>query len=270
MHMSSKNIVRSYLFVPASRPERIDKAFNAGAGAVIVDLEDAVSPADKETARESLYKHLRTDRGVYVRINSADTAWFEQDLELCKSSGVSGVFLPKAESREVIETVSRTIGNEKLLVPLIETARGIDKAREMAATGKIQRFGFGSIDFQVDLRIDGEGEELLFFRSQIVLISRLENLLPPVDGVTVVFDDEEVIRSETSRGRRLGFGGKLCIHPKQVPVVNGCYRPSEALIDWARRVVEATNKSNGAAVAVDGKMVDLPVILRAKEILTDI
>ena len=78
--MSSKNIVRSYLFVPASRPERIDKAFNAGAGAVIVDLEDAVSPADKETARESLYKHLRTDRGVYVRINSADTAWFEQDL----------------------------------------------------------------------------------------------------------------------------------------------------------------------------------------------
>lgn len=270
MHMSSKNIVRSYLFVPASRPERIEKAFNAGAGAVIVDLEDAVSPSDKETARDSLYKNLQPQRGVYVRINGADTPWFEQDLQLCKAPGVAGVLLPKAESREVIESVAKAIGNDKVLVPLIETARGIDKAREMAATGKIQRFGFGSIDFQVDLRIDGEGEELLYFRSQIVLISRLENLLPPVDGVTVVFDDEEIIRNEASRGRRLGFGGKLCIHPKQVSVVNGCYKPSDSLVDWARRVVEATHKSNGAAVAVDGKMVDLPVILRAKEILSDI
>jgi len=268
--MASNNIIRSYLFVPASRPERIEKAFNAGAGAVIVDLEDAVSPADKETARESLYQHLQLGRGVYVRINSADTSWFEQDLHLCKSPGVSGVLLPKAESRQVVESVAKAIGSDKVLVPLIETARGIDNAREMAATGKVQRFGFGSIDFQVDLRIDGEGEELLFFRSQIVLISRLENLLPPVDGVTVVFDNEEIIRAETSRGRRLGFGGKLCIHPKQVPIANGCYRPSEELVDWARRVVQATDKSNGAAVAVDGKMVDVPVILRAKEILSEI
>lgn len=268
--MSQNNIVRSYLFVPASRPERIEKAFNAGAGAVIVDLEDAVSPADKDAARDALKQHLRSERGVYVRINGVDTPWFEEDIQLCKAFGISGVLLPKAESREVVETVAKTIGPEKSLVPLIETARGIDKAREMASTGKIQRFGFGSIDFQVDLRIDGEDEELLFFRSQIVLVSRLENLLPPVDGVTVVFDDEEVIRRETSRGRRLGFGGKLCIHPKQVPVVNGCYKPSGALIDWARRVIEATDKSNGAAVAVDGKMVDLPVIIRAREILTEI
>lgn len=268
--MATKNIIRSYLFVPASRPERIEKAFNAGAGAVIVDLEDAVSPSDKETARESLRKHLLPGRGVYVRINGADTPWFEQDLQLCKSPGVSGVLLPKAESREVVETVANAIGKDRLLLPLIETARGIDKAREMAATGLVQRFGFGSIDFQVDLRIDGEGEELLYFRSQIVLVSRLENLLPPVDGVTVVFDNEEIIRAETSRGRRLGFGGKLCIHPKQVPVVNGCYRPPEDLVDWARRVIEATDKSNGAAVAVDGKMVDVPVILRAREILSDI
>jgi len=268
--MASKNIIRSYLFVPASRPERIEKAFNSGAGAVIVDLEDAVSPSDKESARDSLQKFLQPDRGVYVRINSVDTRWFEKDLKLCQSAGIAGVFLPKAESAEVVQKVAKEIGSDKIIVPLIETARGIDSAREMAATGLIQRFGFGSIDFQVDLRIDGEGEELLYFRSQIVLVSRLESLLPPVDGVTVVFDNEEIIRAEASRGRRIGFGGKLCIHPKQVPIINSCYRPSGDLIEWARRVIEATDKSNGAAVAVDGKMVDVPIILRAREILSDI
>ncbi|MBX3664405.1 MAG: CoA ester lyase [Burkholderiales bacterium] len=268
--MASMNIIRSYLFVPASKPERIEKALNAGAGAVIVDLEDAVSPSEKDQARETLRRHLQPERGVYVRINSEDTPWFERDLQLCKSPGITGVLLPKAENPRVIETVAAAIGSGKVLVPLIETARGIDNARKMASTGKIQRFGFGSIDFQVDLRIDGEGEELLFFRSQIVLVSRLENLAPPVDGVTVVFDDEEVVRAETVRGRKLGFGGKLCIHPKQVSVVNGCYRPSAELVDWARKVVDAAKKSNGAAVAVDGKMVDLPVMLRAREILSSI
>jgi citrate lyase subunit beta/citryl-CoA lyase len=140
-------------------------------------------------------------------------------------------------------------------------------AHELARGSSIQRLIFGSIDFQVDLGINGEGDELLHFRSQLVLVSRVAGIQPPVDGVTTEIDDAERLRSDTLRGKNIGFGAKLCIHPRQVELVNECFRPSREEVLWATRIVEAAGNANGAAVAVDGKMVDKPVLLRAEAIL---
>ena len=260
---------RSYLFVPADRPERYAKALAAGAGAVIVDLEDAVAPAAKAAARDALASWLPSAPSpVLVRVNAAETAWFADDLAVCGHAAVAGVVVPKAERRADLAHAS-AIAAGKRLYPLIETAAGFDAMRTLAGAPGVERLVFGSIDFQVDLGIDGELDELLMFRSGLVLASRLAGIGSPVDGVSTAIDDADALRADVLRSRKLGFGAKLCIHPKQVAVVNAAYRPGAAEIDWARRVLDAAGKSGGAAVAVDGKMVDKPVILRARAILDE-
>lgn len=257
---------RSYLFVPGHRPERFDKALAAGADAVIVDLEDAVPPADKARAREAIAAWVKPAHSIYVRINAAGTEWFEHDAALARMPGVAGIVLPKAERPADIEWLVGD-ADAKSVLPLIETAQGFVDARAVANQRAVQRLLFGSIDFQLDLRIGVDDAELSHFRSQLVLVSRLANVEPPVDGVTTSIDDAERIRADTHQARRLGFGGKLCIHPKQVPIVHGCFRPTEAEIEWARRVVDANALAQGGAATVDGKMIDRPVVQRAESIL---
>jgi citrate lyase subunit beta/citryl-CoA lyase len=257
-------IPRSYLFVPGNRPERFSKACSAGADAVIVDLEDAVPAAEKNAARMAVAAWLSPQQPVVIRINSADTEWFRDDLELCRMPGVCGVVLPKAERVDDIRAIES--GGASAVLPLIETAAGFANAGVLAKAPNVQRLLFGSIDFQLDLGIRGDDDELLYFRSQLVLLSRLAGIQAPVDGVTTAIDDAEQLRADTLRARSLGFGAKLCIHPKQVAPVNRHFSPSEEEIAWARRVLEAAARSEGAAVAIDGKMIDRPVILKAQEI----
>lgn len=265
-----KNPARSLLFVPANRPERIAKAQRAGAHGVIVDLEDAVAPADKDAARAALVRHLDASAPVLVRVNGPETAWFARDLDVCAQPGVAGVLVPKAEDVMQLHVARQHAGPDKALFALIETARGFDRARTLAESGLARQLVFGSIDFQVDLRIEGEFDELLYFRSQLVLVSRLAGLPGPIDGVSVAIEDGEQVRAETLYGKRLGFGGKLCIHPKQVPVVNACFLPTAEEQAWARRVLDAAAASRGSAVQVDGKMIDLPVMRKAEEILASV
>ena len=260
-------IPRSYLFVPGDRPERFAKALASGADAVIVDLEDAVAIAAKDAAREALGAWLATasqESKIIVRINAVDTPWFAADLALCQSPAVAAVMVPKAERAADLGGIG------KALLPLVETAAGIDAARELARAPRVQRLVFGSIDLQLDLGISGDGEELLLFRSQLVLMSRLAGIAPPVDGVSTAIDDAEQLQADTLRARRLGFGAKLCIHPKQVHVVNAGLSPSEEELLWARRVRDAAGQAGGAVVAVDGKMTDRPVILRAEALLAQV
>jgi len=262
-------VLRSYLFVPATRTDRIAKAQAAGPHAVIVDLEDAVAPSQKASARDALARDLPDAGGVLVRINAADSEWFEEDVRLCAEVRARGIILPKAERAGHIEHVAQRLGAAAVILPLVETARGYAALASVCAAPQVQRVLFGSIDFQIDLGITGEGEELLAFRSGLVLGSRLAGIQPPVDGVTVEINDAERVREDTLRGKRLGFGGKLCIHPKQVAVVNACFQPTDNEISWAKRVLDAAARGGGAAVAVDGKMVDRPVILKAEQILRD-
>jgi citrate lyase subunit beta/citryl-CoA lyase len=255
---------RSWLFVPGNRPERFEKALAAGADAVIVDLEDAVAPPDKAAAREALSGWLNAAQPVLVRINAAGTEWFDEDLALAGMPGVAGVVLPKAES---VGDIERLLAAGAIAVlPLIESALGLHHALELARAPQVERLLFGSIDFSVDLGMEENDEALQPFRAQLVLASRLAGIAAPVDGVTTTLDDAERILQDTRRARRDGFGGKLCIHPKQVAAVNAAFMPAPDEIAWAERVLEAAAAAQGAAVAVDGKMVDRPVILKAQAI----
>jgi len=256
----------SLLFVPGDRPERFDKAFSSGAGLVILDLEDAVAPGNKEQARSFIARWLDEAKPVAVRINAADTEWFNDDLALCRHPAVAAVMLPKAESADVARHV-RALAPQAAVLPLIETARGFAYAEAIAGAQGVQRLVFGSIDFQLDLGIDGDGGELLFFRSQLVLASRLAGAAAPIDGVSTAIDDAQALRDDTARARRLGFGAKLCIHPKQVATVNAGFALTAEERAWARRVIEAAEQAQGAAAALDGKMIDKPVLLRARALL---
>lgn len=260
--------LNSLLFVPASRPERIAKALAAGADAVIVDLEDAVAPGEKDAARAALAAALDAARPVMLRVNAAATPWFPADLELLAHPGIAAVVLPKAEHAEDVAVVHRAAGGKPVL-PLIESALGFEQRQALAHADGVQRLIFGHIDFQADMGMRATEDELLPFRTALVLASRLADIAPPIDGVTTVLDDADLLRSDALRARRLGFGGKLCIHPRQVAVVNQCFTPDANEVAWARRVVAANAAAGGAAVAVDGKMVDKPVVLRAQAILAE-
>jgi citrate lyase subunit beta/citryl-CoA lyase len=261
---------RSYLFVPGNRPDRFAKACAAGADAVILDLEDSVAAGDKVTARAAVAAWLTPAQSVLVRVNVANSEWFRDDLKLGGKPGIAGVVVPKAERVEDIHLVAEHFGAATPILLQIETAQGFWNALAMAGAEGVERLLFGSIDFQLDLGMTAEEDELLYFRSQIVLVSRLAGIQSPVDGVTTDINSAERVRTDTLRARRMGFGGKMCIHPKQVPVVNECFAPSAEEEAWAKRVVEASAAAQGAATSVDGKMVDRPVLARAEVILASV
>ncbi|WP_423739689.1 HpcH/HpaI aldolase/citrate lyase family protein [Cupriavidus basilensis] len=152
------------------------------------------------------------------------------------------------------------------VLPLIETARGMANVNEVAGAPGVDRLIFGTVDFRTELGIEGDGQELLFFRSMLVLASRVAGIAAPVDGVTVAISDVEELRNATERGRRLGFGAKLCIHPAQVAEVNAAYQPTEAQLAWAARVVGQARSGPGA-FQLDGEMIDAPVMARAVTLL---
>ena len=262
---------RAYLFVPADRPERFAKARASGADAVIVDLEDAVAPEAKASARDALAAALDASAPLVVRINAAGTPWFEDDLELCRHPGVAAVMLPKAEGIDAVCTVVEI--TYKDVLPIIESARGLREIHSIASVPGVIRLAFGSVDLALDLGIDcapdGAESELLAFRSQVVLASRLAGLAAPVDGVSTAIEDLQRLQANTERSRRLGFGAKLCIHPKQLAIVQAVFTPTPERLDWARRVCKAFETAGGSAVAVDSQMVDLPVYQRAQVVLRD-
>jgi citrate lyase subunit beta/citryl-CoA lyase len=260
-------IPRSYLFVPGNRPERYAKACASGADAVIIDLEDAVPPAEKASARAALSAWLSAASPVLVRINAAETEWFRDDLALCSRSGVAGIILPKAARLSDIQHLVEHANVDTAVLPLIESAQGFSDALALARAPQVQRLIFGSLDIQLDLGMSAEEEELLYFRTHLALVSRLAGIESPVDGVTTAIDDPNRLREDTLRAKRLGFGGKLCIHPRQVALVNECFAPTAEEIAWATRVVEAAAAARGAAISLDGKMVDRPVIARAEAVL---
>lgn len=278
---STVTLLRSLLFVPATRPERFEKALASGAQAVIIDLEDAVSPADKDSARAGVAAWLQARAAVratsptapagallMLRINAADTTWFDADLALVGDAQLAAIVLPKADSAVTVAAL-RAAGAQAV-VPLIESLAGLDAVDELARAPGVLRLAFGSIDIQVDLGLrDALEDELLPLRLAILMASRRAGLAAPLDGVTTAFDDEARLATDVARAQRLGYGGKLCIHPRQVAAVNRLFAPSEADIAWARRIVAAAGSSGGAAVAVDGKMVDKPVLLRAQAILAE-
>jgi len=256
----------SLLFVPADRPERFDRAVASGAGAAVIDLEDAVQPDAKDVARANIAAWLGQGGKAVVRINAIGTQWHKDDIALLASPGVIAVMLPMVEDAAALRAFIAVLPAPLPVIALIETARGLWDLDDLVAVRGLTRLGFGSIDFQLDTGIEDDAEGLLYARSRIVLASAMAGLEPPLDGVNVDLDDMTGLERDTARARGLGFGGKLCIHPRQVEVVNRGFAASDEELDWARRVVAAAKGAKGA-IRLDGKLIDAPVVARAQRLL---
>lgn len=262
---------RSWLFVPATRPERFSKAA-ASADRVIVDLEDAVAPEAKSAARSALIQaNLPDNLPVYLRINGAGTEWFAKDLQVAARLKLAGVVLPKAETAQQLAHVAGELGDQQSLVPLVETALGLHGTLELARGPRVERLAFGAMDFRLDTGIQGEEIELAYARSCLVISSRVAGIAPPLDSVSVSIDDENTVAQDAERSRRFGFGGKLCIHPRQIGPIHRAFLPSPAEVEWAEGLMAALAsrpERERGAFSYQGGMVDRPVVERARQILS--
>jgi citrate lyase subunit beta/citryl-CoA lyase len=278
-------VFRSFLFAPGNHPRRVEKALQLDADAVILDLEDAVANREKVATRAIVLEALSRPRRCrgYVRVNALSTDWSHGDFLAVVARGVDGIILPKVESASDLQTAQwllTTLERERKLpeggidlIPIIETATGFSNLKCIAqAATRVKRLSFGAGDFTLDmgLRWSRDETELLPFRSAIVLESRAAGLEPPLDTVWAALKDSEGFARSVQLVKDLGFQGKLCIHPDQVPVVNETFRPTEAELGHARRVVEAfaqAERDGLAAIQVDGQFVDYPIVYRAQRII---
>ncbi|MDQ0591557.1 HpcH/HpaI aldolase/citrate lyase family protein [Variovorax paradoxus] len=278
MSTAALTLARTFLFVPADRPERHARALATGAGAVIVDLEDAVAPERKAAAREGLAASFAALPGadrqrLMVRINAAGTPWHEDDRAatagLVAQGLVAGVVLPKAERAGDLRLLAEAIGPKGVIVPLVESAAGLAAIDELAAASQVLRLAFGNLDFQADLGLacDAQEVELVPVRLSLLLASRRAGLPAPIDGVTADWRDAQRLAADTARARRGGFGAKLCIHPDQVAPVQAALAPSASELAWARRVIEAVRSAGGGVASLDGRMVDAPVLRLAERLV---
>jgi citrate lyase subunit beta/citryl-CoA lyase len=261
---------RSWLFVPATRPERFAKAAASGADRVIVDLEDAVAPGEKAAARRALAgAPLPASVPVYLRVNDASTEWFAEDVAAAARLALAGVVLPKAESAAQVARAAAALGAGKAIVAIVESAAALWGALEVARAPNVERLAFGAFDFQLDTGIAGEDVELAYARSRLVLASRVAGVGAPIDSVTAAIDDPERVARDAERSLRFGFAGKLCIHPRQVAPTHAAFRPGAADVEWATGLLaayDALPEGARGAFAYRGGMVDRPVLLRARRI----
>ncbi|PZQ47612.1 MAG: CoA ester lyase [Rhodovulum sulfidophilum] len=258
---------RTYLFVPGDRTDRFAKALATGADRVIIDLEDAVKPAAKAAARAGLAGVSLDWSRVVLRVNDAASPWWAEDWAAVAALPVVAVLVPKAEDPAVIARALADLGRPVEVIPQIETARGLEELDGLLRAPGVRRAAFGHLDFAVDLGAAPDWEAMLLARATLVLRSRLAGRVAPIDSVTPDIADEAALRREAEAARRLGFGGKLLIHPRQVAPAFAAFGPSEAEVDWARRVLAALEAEPGGAVSVDGKMIDKPVADAARRVL---
>ncbi|RVU43783.1 HpcH/HpaI aldolase/citrate lyase family protein [Rubrivivax rivuli] len=262
---------RSYLFVPGDRPERFAKALASGADAVVLDLEDAVAPSVKAAARAAAAQALASgDPRWVLRLNDAASPEFAFDLALLQAVPAPALMLPKAEDAGVIARLHAACPQAALL-PLVESARGVLAAGALAAAPGVQRLVFGTLDYALDLGLEGPLAGSLGLdlpAALLALASRAAGIGAPVAGVTPALDDEAQLRADFDRARALGYTAKLCIDPRQVAPVHALLQPSAEEQAWAQRVVQAAEAAHATgAVQLDGRMVDRPVIERARRLL---
>lgn len=254
-----------FLFLPANRLDRLDKATSTTADAVVLDLEDAVSVDQKRLARDGLLGRLDEAtalKPIVLRINGADTEWHVEDVAAAAGLPVAAVMLPKAELAATCFEVHQACG--KPIIALIETAKGILNANEIAHASS--RLAFGNLDFAADIGIGQDRLALAHARSVLVLASRGAGIAPPIDGVTQEFNDLQVVGDDAQHSRSMGFGGKLLIHPKQIEPTRLAFHPSFEEIAWAERILAVAGSETGV-LTMDGIMVDAPVLKRARQIL---
>lgn len=274
------------IFTPGHRRDLIEKAIRSGADAVIVDLEDAVAVENKEEARESLANLPPSHVPLYVRVNGPSTEFVWEDVVAAARAGVAGVVLPKAEEPRLLQEISGAItaieissGHDRGsigIIPLIESGLGVRNTYDMAvASDRIESILFGGGE-QGDLVADlgaewtPDGIGLLFARSQVLLSARAAGIQHPMEAVFMDFRNLDALRVECELARRLGYVGKVAIHPAQVAVINDVFTPAPEVVEYQRKVLAAFEEAEAggsASIAVDGKMVDYAVARVARVII---
>jgi citrate lyase beta subunit len=268
--------LRSLLFAPGNDERKLEKALASEADAAVCDLEDAVPPDEKDSAREVTRRALLTagkdpDRlRRMVRINAVGTAHWEDDLHAVTEVDLDAVVLPKA-TPEAVDALGE---DGPPLIAIVETAAGLRLAYETATRPRVVALALGAVDLGVELALEPreDGLEILYARSMLVVDSGAAGIRAPFDVVRLDWHDEARLEAECRLARSLGLGGKLCIHPSQLPVVNRVFGPAADDVTWARRVLEAYDDglaTGRGAVALDGQMIDLPVVERARRILAE-
>jgi citrate lyase subunit beta / citryl-CoA lyase len=264
---------RSWLFTPGDRPDRFATARDCGADAMILDWEDAVAAAAKAEARTAVLDWLTSGipgPAVWVRINDRHSDFWHDDLTALAAAPahrLAGVLLPKTQSgRDTADTAVHLPG-DIAIVAMIETALGVESATEIARAAGVLALALGSADLRLDAGLGDDDTGWIYPRSRLVFASRAAGLRAPIDGPEMRLDDVDAVRRSATRARALGFGAKLCLHPRQIAAVNDAFGYDDRQRSWAQRVVAAADTSVGGAVRVDGEMVDRPRLELARRIL---
>jgi citrate lyase subunit beta/citryl-CoA lyase len=278
--------LRSMIFTPGHRRDLIEKAIRSGSDAVIIDLEDAVALEAKPQARELLSDLPPSPIPLFVRTNGPETGMIWDDVIAAGSAGVAGLVIPKAEHPDIIIQIDGALTALEMthghpvgsigIIPLIESAVGVRNTYDMAiASDRVECVMFGGGE-QGDLVADlgcewtPEGTGLMQARSQVLLSSRAAGIEHPFEAVFMDFRNHEALRVESELARRLGYVGKVAIHPGQVPVINDVFTPAPEVVEYQRKVLAAFEQAEAegsASISVDGKMVDYAVARVARTII---
>jgi len=261
--------IRSLLFVPGSRPERFEKALEPEADLVIIDLEDAVLPEEKERARSATLDFIASTaehRRTGLRINSPRTAFGCADIAALAQTGLApeAIMVPKVEHVVDLEIVAEALAAlSPRLIPVVETGRGLEAAGAILRHPRVVTALFGGADFSAELGTGLEWEALAYARGRLASLSSSAGK----DLIDVPFlnvKDTDGLIAEAERVKAIGFDGKACIHPAQVAAVNGVFTPTGDQVSAARRVLDAFDKAEGGAVLLEGKLIDRPVVIAAE------
>jgi citrate lyase subunit beta/citryl-CoA lyase len=287
--MKKIEFMRSALFVPGNRPDRIDKAVNTPADAVIVDLEDAVPPAMKAEARPLVREKLKTHNTprLLVRVNALDTEFVQADLDELVVDGLACIIFPKMEKPEQVRKANQLLSKAEAkngipdgtisIIALIESALGVENAfrivSEKTEPARLFTVAFGAADFTLDMGIEmtQTGEEIAYPRARLAVACRAAGVEPPIDTPYMIdLKDPQAVEADARCARQIGFQGKLCIHPNQVDICNRIFSPTEKDIEKAHKVVTAFKAAETAGTGVlqvDGKFIDLPLVKQAQRVL---
>lgn len=268
-------IYRSLMFTPGTNKERLLKSVSSEADALLWDLEDAVHPDEKAAARAVIKEALdeledKPAKPIFLRVNQYGTEWYTEDVKLARHENVNGIMLPKAESAQQVQETWEGMGASGELIVLVETAVGIVRLEDIFSNPNVSGVAFGAIDYAVDadLTLTEAGLEAIYARSRIVTYAKAAGVEGIYDTVFADIHNTESLQKRAVSARALGFNGQMAVHPKQLETIHEVYSPSREDIDWAVKVLHhAEHEAKGAGVfMLDGKMVDRPIIEKAKQI----